>query len=85
MTIELNPHVHVWTTEYENAVVWGTHDIEEAKSVYRDLYMDTEPDWEDFQFYWGRPGLDEQETWAAGDFSDAPGGNFRVPFLIFEF
>lgn len=85
MNTETTEKVHAWTTEYENAVIWGTHDIEEAKTVYRDLHMDTEPDWEDFQTYWGRPGLDEQETWETNDFSDTPGDERQIPFLIFEF
>lgn len=78
-------NVKAWTTEYETAVVWGTHDIETAKIVYRDLHMDTEPDWDAFEFYWGRPGLDEQETWGLNDTAKAPGNGIWVPFLIFDF
>lgn len=80
-----NPHIKAWTTEHETAVIWGTHNIEEAKSVYRDLHMDTEPDWDDFRSYWGRPGLDEKEVWQPGDYEESPGLGCIVPFLIFEF
>lgn len=78
-------NLQAWTTENEDAVVWGTHDIETAKKVYAELQMDTDPDWDDVRFYWGRPGLDEQETWAPDDTAEAPGDGIWVPFLIFGF
>lgn len=83
--IENGVIVQAWTTENSSAVVWGTHDLELAKKVYREYDLDTEPDWEDGTEYWGRPGLDEEETWTDGSMSTKKEEEDWVPFLTFEF
>lgn len=85
MSENKNVNVQAWTTEDSNAVVWGTHDIDEAKKVYRELVLDTEPDWETALQKWGRPGLDEEEIWNSEDTSDAQKEDNWVPFLVFDF
>lgn len=78
-------NLQAWTTENEDAVVWGTHDLETAKKVYGELGMDTDPDWDDVREYWARPGMDELETWNPEDTAETPKDETWVPFLIFGF
>lgn len=85
MTTENAVEVQAWTTENADAVVWGTHDIEVAKKVYRDLALDTEPDWDSGILYWGAPGLDEKEVWPPEDVARQPGDGCHVPFIVFDF
>lgn len=84
MTTSENVTMQAWTTENENAVVWGTHDIETAKKVYRELILDTEPDWDAPSYYWALPGLDEEEVWPKNSVSEEEKDGW-VPFLSFDF
>lgn len=85
MTTKENTKVQAWTTENADAVVWGTHDLETAKKVYRDLQLDTEPDWDDVILYWGAEGMDEQEVWPPESVAREHGAWCTVPFMIFSF
>ena len=85
--------LQAWATEHESFVVWGTHDIDLAvptlQGFLRENYTAEEadellPDRKDFcngGYYWGRPGLPEEETWVETDYSfEAVDG--WVPYLV---
>jgi hypothetical protein len=79
------PTIQAWTTENEDAVVWGTHDLAIAKEAYVIMNLDTEPDWDDVRLMWAAPHLLEQDGfWDASEYGDEPKDGW-VPYMVFGF
>lgn len=79
-----NATIQAWTTENEDAVVWGTHDLTIAKEAYRIMGLDTEPDWDDVRLMWAAPHLVNEEQWADEDYGNEPHDGW-VPYTVYGF
>ncbi|MFK4298121.1 hypothetical protein ABH924_003282 [Arthrobacter sp. GAS37] len=90
---QTSPNLQAWATEHDSFVVWGTHDVDVATPVLRE-FIEANFSAEDIDelllereelsnggFYWGRPELPDEETWAETDYSFKAVDGW-VPYMV---